>query len=515
MHLLEQFDQGPRFGRRKTRRDALLVRSHQSGEARQRLLARWCQGKRMGAAVGRRAMAHQQATRLQAIEDRHQGRAVDAERACQRHLAQPRIAVDQHQQAEFARRQRLAGFRKGRGEVTEHRRLGATEHVAQQRRQQAPIQGRGWFGGWTAHDGSGKRRLFVDQTNSLVSPMSFKVRIAQADRTIDVPTGATILATALDAGISYPFGCQSGNCGACKSHLVKGEVMMEGYSEFALSDEEKARGLILACRAVPWEDSEVAWLEEDDLVVHPRRLLDCKVVGLDDATHDIKRIRLAIASGGPFDFSAGQFASVTFEGCPPRDYSMANVPGDPVLEFHVRQTSGGATSMHVATKLKVGDPVRVEGPFGPSYLREGHRGPIIAIAGGSGMAPITSLVERALQKALPNHISFYFGVRTERDLYLHDHFAALAKKHDNLHFIPVLSEGDGANVRHGLVHEAVAADFDEFDGCKAYLAGPPVMVEAATKLFEQRGMRRVDIHADAFYTAAEMANAGKKTGAEL
>ena len=81
--------------------------------------------------------------------------------------------------------------------------------------------------------------------------MTFKVRIAQADRTIDVPTGATILATALDAGISYPFGCQSGNCGACKSHLVKGEVTMEGYSDFALSDEEKERGLILACRAVP------------------------------------------------------------------------------------------------------------------------------------------------------------------------------------------------------------------------------------------------------------------------
>jgi naphthalene 1,2-dioxygenase ferredoxin reductase component len=345
--------------------------------------------------------------------------------------------------------------------------------------------------------------------------MSFKVRIAQADRTIDVPTGATILATALDAGVGYPFGCQSGNCGACKSHLVKGEVTMEGYSEFALSDEEKARGLILACRAVPWEDSEVAWLDEDDLIVHPRRLLDCRVVGLDDATHDIKRIRLEIASGGPFDFSAGQFASVTFENCPPRDYSMANVPGDPVLEFHVRQTAGGATSMHVANKLKVGDHVRVEGPFGPSYLREAHRGPIIAIAGGSGMAPIKSVVERALQKALPNHIYFYFGVRTERDLYLHDHFATLAKTHDNLHFIPVLSEGGGANIRHGLVHEAVAADFDEFDGCKAYLAGPPVMVEAATKLFEQRGMRRVDIHADAFYTAAEMANAGKKTGAEL
>src|SRR5580765_861902 len=131
---------------------------------------------------------------------------------------------------------------------------------------------------------------------------------------------------------------------------------------------------------------------------------------------------------------------------------MGNVPGDPVLEFHVRQTAGGATSMHVANKLKVGDHVRVEGPFGPSYLREGHRGPIIAIAGGSGMAPIKSVVERALQKALPNHIYFYFGVRTRRDLYLHDHFAMLAKSHPNLHFTPVLSEGDGEALRHGLVH---------------------------------------------------------------
>ena len=342
-----------------------------------------------------------------------------------------------------------------------------------------------------------------------------RVRVSQADRTIDVPAGTTILDAALDAGIDYPFGCQSGNCGACKSRLVTGEVVMAGYSEFALGEEEKARGLILACRAVPRADSEVAWIEEDDLVAHPRRLLSCRVIGVDDATHDIKRLRLGIVSGGPFDFSAGQFASVTFEGCPPRDYSMANVPGDPILEFHVRRTAGGATSGHVSEKLKVGDPVRVEGPFGPSYLRETHRGPIIAVAGGSGMAPIKSVVERALQKALPQHIYFYFGVRSERDLYLHDHFARLAETHKNLHFIPVLSEGDSEERRLGLVHEAVAQDFDEFDGCKAYLAGPPVMVEAATKLFEQRGMRRIDIHADAFYTAAEMANAGKKTGAEL
>ncbi len=346
--------------------------------------------------------------------------------------------------------------------------------------------------------------------------MSFKVRIVSADRTIDVPTGETILDAALAAGIGYPFGCQSGNCGACKSHLLQGDVSMEGYSEFALSDEEKASGVILACRAVPTSDGEVAWLQEDDdLVIHPRQVLATRVLSLDNATHDIKRVRLEVASGEPFFFSAGQFASVTFEGCAPRDYSMANVPGDPVLEFHIRLGQAATTSAYVFEKLSVGDPVSVAGPFGASHLREAHRGPIIAVAGGSGMAPMKSIIERALVLGMPQHIYFYFGVRTERDLYLHDHFADLAKKHPTLHFIPVLSEGDGLNRRCGLVHKAVAADWDEFDGCKAYLAGPPVMVEAATKLFEQRDMRRQDIHADAFYTAAEMASAGKKTGAQL
>lgn len=345
--------------------------------------------------------------------------------------------------------------------------------------------------------------------------MSFKVRIIQADRVIDVTPGNTILATALDAGIDYPFGCQSGNCGACKARLVRGEVSMKDYSEFALSNDEKAHGLILACRAAPRTDCEVAWLEQDDAIDHPRRRLDCRVRGLLDATHDIRRVQLEVVSDGPFHFSAGQFASVTFAGCPPRDYSMANVPGDPTLEFHVRLTASGATSLHVARHLQIGDSVRVEGPFGTSYLRESHRGPIIAIAGGSGMAPIGSIVEHALQSALPQPIHFYFGVRTEQDLYLHDHFVAQARCHDNFRYTPVLSEAGDARYRRGLVHEAVAADFGDFDGCKAYLAGPPVMVEAASAMLERRGLRRGDIYADAFYTAAEMASAGRKTGAEL
>ena len=170
--------------------------------------------------------------------------------------------------------------------------------------------------------------------------MSFKVRIVPADRTIEVPTGGTILEAALDAGIGYPFGCQSGNCGACKSHLIKGEVTMEGYSEFALSDEEKAArpDPRLPRRAVGGLRGRLARRGRPDRPSAPCPCLPGARRSTTPRTTS-SACGSRSSSGGPFDFSAGQFASVTFEGCPPRDYSMANVPGDPVLEFHVRRSA--------------------------------------------------------------------------------------------------------------------------------------------------------------------------------
>ena len=116
------------------------------------------------------------------------------------------------------------------------------------------------------------------------------------------------------------------------------------------------------------------------------------------------------------------------------------------------------------------------------------------------------MVERALDLGMAQSIRLYLGVRDERDLYLEEHFGALSARHTNLTFIPVLSEPSGPCARRtGYLHRALAADLDDLDGCKAYLAGPPPMVEAATALLLERGMRRKDVHADAFYTEADKA----------
>lgn len=340
--------------------------------------------------------------------------------------------------------------------------------------------------------------------------MAFTVKIRQFDGDLAVEMGQTILEAALARDLPYPHGCQSGNCGACKSELLSGEVEMSPYSEFALTEQEKESGLILACRSVPWSDCEVRFLDADDVVAHPSRRLSCKVVALANATHDIRVVRMEILSGGPFDFSAGQYAKIEFSGLPPRDYSMANRPDEKILEFHIRLLPGGAVTPYVSNQLKVGETVKVSGPYGTSYLRDKHTGPIVALAGGSGMAPIKSIVETALAQGMQQPIAFYFGARAERDLYLEGYFQALAERHGNLKFIPVLSQADGPTSRRtGFLADAVRNDFATLDGVKAYLAGPPVMVETATAALTELGVRRQDCHADAFYTEAEKAALGK------
>lgn len=335
------------------------------------------------------------------------------------------------------------------------------------------------------------------------------VRFRQWPKPIGLEPGQVVLEAALNAGIPYPFGCQSGNCGSCKSMLIEGKVTLAEYSEFALTDEERAQGLVLACRAMADEDIEIAWIEGEDLALHAQRKLDCRVKTVDRLTHDITGVTLAIEGGGPFTFTAGQFARVTFPGQKTRDYSMASRPDEADLVFHIRHMIGGTVSAFVADALKPGMTVKVEGPHGVAHLKESHAGPILAIAGGSGLAPIKSIVETALATGRRGPVHLYFGARDERDIYLEDRFKALAARHPNLSVHIVLSQPTGATARRtGFLHEAIAADFQSLDGAKAYVAGPPIMVEAVTPVLTQRKMRREDIHADAFYTEAEKPKVG-------
>ena len=355
---------------------------------------------------------------------------------------------------------------------------------------------------------------------------------------IPVETGDTLLEAMQRAGMMTGLSCYAGDCGVCKCEYLSGEIVEQGDLAGALGPTERARNIVLGCRTEVVGDVVIRSIRDDERVTHPLRTVSTRVESVDALTHDIKRFRLAIDHDAPLEFSAGQYAKVTFAPDVHREYSMANPPHDPVLEFHVRRTANGLASNHVWHRLAIGDRVEVEGPQGSCYLRERHGAPILLAGGGSGMAPMLSILESALHLGMSQPIRLYFGAREERDLYAMERLEALARMYRNFRYDIALSgtldtgvageavaAGDQAlrsdqpdasdqlqssdrgrrPYRTGMLHEVIAADWNELVIGKAYLAGPPVMVEAVSTLLRSRGVALHDIHGDAYYTEAEKA----------
>lgn len=326
------------------------------------------------------------------------------------------------------------------------------------------------------------------------------ITLPQLGRRIPISAEQTILQAALEAGVAYPHGCRSGRCGSCKSRLISGDVELGKHSPFALTDEDRAAGLILACRSVPTNDVTVEWLDEA-YVARLAVTQDAEVTAIERMTHDIIALRLRLSDRAAFRFAAGQYLTLTVPGAPPRQYSMANRPKEELIELHVRAVPDGKTSGRIHAALKPGDTVHIEGPAGAAHLREAHTGPIVALAGGSGLAPIKSIVETALHAGMDQPIHVYFGARAEHDLYLVEHFRALERRFSNLTFVPVLSLTATDGRRSGYVSDALGEDHRDLAGAKAYVAGPPAMVDAAMAILGARGVPTSDIHADVFFTA--------------
>jgi len=342
--------------------------------------------------------------------------------------------------------------------------------------------------------------------------MSHKINLVSFNENIEVAQDETILEIALEENISFPFGCASGNCGACKSRLILGEVEMRSYSSFALTEDEKSRGIILPCRAEPRSNCSIAIMNFDDALAHPLKQLQGEVIAVEKLTHDIAGIRIRLLE--PLEYTAGQFANIAFPGLPAREYSFATPSGSDEIEFHIRRMGDRGVSAFVFDEMNVGEPISVHGPLGFAFLRKQETGPIYAVAGGSGIAPIRAILAEAAQNEGANSrpVYLWFGVKTEEDVYLEKELQNLQRVWPNFKLDIVLSEPNKPTSRRtGFVTEAIQSDLLEMgksklDGARVYIAGPPPMVESSSALFIDAGLDATRIHADAFFTEQDKAS---------
>ncbi|MDP3668936.1 MAG: 2Fe-2S iron-sulfur cluster-binding protein [Telluria sp.] len=318
-------------------------------------------------------------------------------------------------------------------------------------------------------------------------------------RTLTIAPGANLLVTLRDNDIPISYSCTAGRCGTCRCKVLEGNVLESGQ-ESKITNPNEDR-YVLACMSVLTESCVIEVPEPDEVINHPARIVKAQVVAIEDATHDIKR--LILRPSRPLAFSPGQYAMLQFTPEHIRPYSMASLPSDNELEFHIRLVPDGRVTGYVAQELKLGDLVRVSGPLGTAYLRRKHAGPMLCVAGGTGLAPVLSIVRGALADGMNNPIHVYFGVRSPHDMYGAQWLAALAAAHANLTVHLVVTMGnDDPHMRSGLVTDAIAQDWDSLAGWRTYLCGAPPMVEATALLVKQKGLLPEHVYADAFYASA-------------
>jgi len=340
------------------------------------------------------------------------------------------------------------------------------------------------------------------------SKEGFEIHTVPCGRTVTAKKGETILEAALHGGLSFPYVCRDGACGACKGKILQGTVDYGVYQKSALTDAEKAEGKALFCCAKPLSNLDVECHEVNALKKFPIKTLAFRVQKMVRVAPDVMLLDLRPEGGEQMNFIAGQYIAVHLDDGSKRSYSIANAPHESDrLELHIRLIPGGKFTSHVFGGMKEGDVLKVEGPLGSFYLHEDDDKPIIFMSGGCGFGSIKGMVEHAFKAGLKRSMVLYWGARTPADIYS-DLPEKWQREHGNFKFIPVLSEARPEHAwqgRTGLVHEAILQDYPRLDGHQVYACGSPEMVEAGRAPFVDRGLPEDQYFSDAFSIACYQA----------
>jgi len=329
------------------------------------------------------------------------------------------------------------------------------------------------------------------------------VKVIPSGTSFVVQDGETILERALKEGLAYPHDCTVGTCGACRTKLIAGKVDAITPFGYTLSREELEAGYILACQAQPKTDLEL----EIDLssATMVQVTTKARIAATAPLTHDI--LKLEWETEVPIPFKAGQYVNIRWNGGPVhRSYSFATAPeasGGTRVTCFIRHVPGGAFTDQLFGGAAQALSYELDGPHGQFWLRAG-KGPILCIAGGSGLAPLMSLLQDAAKRRVRRDCVLLFGGRAKRDLYGEAEISTIRSAWTaGFDYWPVLSETPEAGMREGMVTAHIAAALERLGpDAQAYLCGPPGMIDAAMAELAKQGVPLDAIFYDKFTDAS-------------
>lgn len=316
-------------------------------------------------------------------------------------------------------------------------------------------------------------------------------------RFIDCKAGEKLLDAAFRNKINLPMDCSDGVCGTCKCRAESGAYDLgSDYIEDALSPDEASQGLVLTCQMVPSSDCVITVPVSSVACKTGQQTFAATVAQVTLHNDAAVVLHLDVEGAAPV-FLPGQYVNIDVPGSGlSRAYSFSSAPGERRITFLIKTIPGGLMSGWLA-RARPGDTLNLTGPLGSFYLRDGHA-PLLFLAGGTGLAPFLSMLEVLGRAGTQQKIHLIYGVTRDLDLVLVDTLEAYSARLANFSFATVVADEASSHPRKGWVTQYMPEDMLREGSPDVYLCGPPPMVDAVRRYFDEKGVTPNCFHYEKF-----------------
>ena len=320
-----------------------------------------------------------------------------------------------------------------------------------------------------------------------------------------------LLAAAADAHIVLPAQCGYGNCGTCYADVTQGDYTLGKYNPTALNAEAKEKGGTLLCCTFPHSDLHISLpFDHDRVLIGEIKIRSAEIIAIETVGENTLRLELCLApdenGGNGAEFESGQFMELEVPGHDiKRAYSLSNTGNwEGKLEFLIRLQPRGLFSTWLKEQATVGQMLLVHGPKGSFGLYESGLKPRWFVAGGTGLAPMLSMLRRMAEFQEPHPARLYFGVNRAEELFCQAELKALQIDLPQLQVIYcVWKPEDNWDGFCGTPVDALTQDLMSTTVMPdIYLCGPPKLIDAAETTARAHGVPDNQILSERFLPAS-------------
>ena len=317
---------------------------------------------------------------------------------------------------------------------------------------------------------------------------------------------ATATETVADAayrqGVNLPLDCRDGACGTCKCFAESGRYEMGEYIDDALSDSEAHDGFVLTCQMRARSDCVVRVPASSSVCRTRQASFEAAISRVEQLSPSTIALSIRGDALNRLAFLPGQYVNLHVPGSTQtRAYSFSSLPRDGEVSFLIRNVPGGLMSSFLTQLAKAGDAMTLTGPLGSFYLRDIKR-PLLLLAGGTGLAPFTAMLEKIAEQGSAHPVHLIYGVTHDTDLVELDRLQALAGRIPQFTFTACVASADSTHPRKGYVTQHIEPSHLHDGEVDIYLCGPPPMVEAVSQYIRERGLQPANFFYEKFAASA-------------